>query len=45
MWSAINGGPGGLKVFMRGEIEQKEKLQTYGLAGRPPPPPLPNSLP
>ena len=39
MWSNISGGTGGLKVLMGGDIQQKGKLQTYGLAGRLPPPP------
>ena len=36
MWSAISGGTGGLKVLVGGDIQQKGKLQTCGLAGRPP---------
>ena len=34
MWSAISGGKGGFKVLVGGDIQQKGKLQTYGLAGR-----------
>ena len=36
MWSAISGVTGRLKVLVEGDIQQKGKLQTYGLAGRPP---------
>ena len=36
MWSAISGGTRGLKVLVRGDIQQKEKLQTYGFSGRHP---------
>ena len=41
MWSAISRETGELKVLVRGDIQQKGKLQTYGLSGRsrPPPPP------
>ena len=33
MWSAVSGGTGGLKVLVGGDIQQKGKLQTYGIAG------------
>ena len=36
MWSAISGGTRGLKVLVRGDIQQKEKLQTYRFVGRHP---------
>ena len=44
MCSAISGRTGGLKVFVGDDIQQKGKLQTCGLAGRPPYPSS-NSLP
>ena len=41
MWFGISRGTGGLKVLVGGDIQQKGKLQTYGLAGRAPKPPAP----
>ena len=34
MWSVIKGGAGGLSFFGVGDIQQKGKVQTFGLAGR-----------
>ena len=36
MWSAISGGTGWLKVLVGGDVQQKGKVQTFGLAGKPP---------
>ena len=42
MWSTISGGTGGLKILVRGDVQQNGKVQAYGLAGRPPAPlPIP----
>ena len=35
MCSVISRGTGGPKVLVGGDIQQKGKLQTYGLVGRP----------